>query len=152
MLRKAGLEDVPALHRIERRCFGRRGFSRAHIVWTLKNPQADTFLYQEAGHFVGTVMVRQEADLGRIVSVAVLPERRGRGIGRTLMEKAEEVSRARGARTMSLEVSVNNEGAIGFYRTLGYGFNGLLRGYYSWGEDAHVMTKSLNEEGTFKTL
>lgn len=146
MLRKAGLDDVATLRRIERKCFGRRGFSKSHIIWTLKNPAADAFLYHEDGEAVGTVMVRQEGKVGRVISIAVLPDHRRRGIGRALMAKAEEVARARGATTVSLEVSVNNEGAIRFYEELGYGVDGLLRGYYSWGEDAHVMRKELDAE------
>lgn len=147
MLRKAGLDDLRDLHRIERKCFGRRGFSKAHIVWTLRNPRAGAYLYDVDGKPVGTVMVRREGETTRVVSIGVLPKHRRRGIGRALMAKAEEVARDAGTPSVSLEVSVNNEGAIAFYRDLGYDFDGLLRGYYSWGEDAHRMTKELPGEG-----
>jgi ribosomal protein S18 acetylase RimI-like enzyme len=74
--------------------------------------------------------------------VAVAPDMRGKGIGRTLMQKAEVVARRRGYEFLSLYVLSDNLPAIGFYRKLGYrcearridpwfarryGFKGFLR-------------------------
>ncbi len=143
MLRQADLSDVPALYKIEKKCFGRRGFSKAHIIWTLKNPQGSTYLYYVDGHPVGTVMLRQEGEVGRVVSLGVLPGHRRQGIGAELMRQAEEFMRDKGARVMLLEVGVHNEAAIAFYERLGYETDGLLEGYYSWGEDACRMRKAL---------
>lgn len=143
MLRQADLSDVPALYKIEKTCFGRRGFSKAHIIWTLKNPQGFTYLYYVDGHPVGTVMLRKEGEVGRVVSLGVLPGHRRQGIGAELMRQAEEFVRDEGARVMLLEVGVRNESAIAFYERLGYETDGLLKGYYSWGEDACLMRKAL---------
>lgn len=143
MLRQADLSDVSTLHKIEKKCFGRRGFSKAHIIWTLKNPQGSTYLYYVDGHPVGTVMLRKEGEVGRVVSLGVLPDHRRQGIGAELMRQAEEFMRDKGARVMLLEVGVHNESAIAFYERLGYATDGLLKGYYSWGEDACLMRKAL---------
>ena len=51
----------------------------------------------------------------------VLPEHQGRGIGRTLMDHVEDRAREEGIHTVKLQVWDNNEGAIGFYRSMGYG-------------------------------
>jgi ribosomal-protein-alanine N-acetyltransferase len=143
VLRQADLSDVSALYKIEKKCFGRRGFSKSHIIWTLKNPQGFTYLYYADGQPVGTVMMRKEGEVGRVVSLGVLPGNRRQGIGAELMRQAEELMQGKGARIMLLEVGVRNEGAIAFYERLGYETDGVLKGYYSWGEDAHLMRKSL---------
>ncbi len=51
--------------------------------------------------------------------VAVLPEARRRGVGRLLMECMEGRARKAGARRLTLDVLLENEGARAFYRTLG---------------------------------
>jgi ribosomal protein S18 acetylase RimI-like enzyme len=60
-----------------------------------------------------------------------------------MMQAAEAVSRERGIPSVRLEVSTRNFGAIELYRRLGYRTDGVLYGYYSWGEDAYSMSKLL---------
>lgn len=52
--------------------------------------------------------------------LAVLPELRGQGIGRQLMEFAEGRARAKGLKKVVLDVLVENEGARRFYEELGF--------------------------------
>lgn len=143
MIRTATTGDVARIYRIERRCFGRRAFSKAHIIWVLNNPTATTYIYYNEEKPVATIMLNHEGDVARVVSIGVLPEHRKSGIGRDLMVMAEKLMWEKGVGVMKLEVSVNNSGAIAFYQRLGYDFDGVLKGYYSWGEDAHVMRKTL---------
>jgi ribosomal protein S18 acetylase RimI-like enzyme len=53
--------------------------------------------------------------------LAVLPEHRGRGIGRSLLEEVERRARARGAGKLTLEVRDSNHGAKRLYRRFGFG-------------------------------
>jgi ribosomal protein S18 acetylase RimI-like enzyme len=53
--------------------------------------------------------------------LAVLPDHRGRGVGRLLLEEAERRARARGSSKLTLEVHATNEGAIRLYRRFGFG-------------------------------
>lgn len=55
-----------------------------------------------------------------IEHLAVLPERRGQGIGRQLMEFAENQARARGLKRVVLDVEIENEGARRLYEHLGF--------------------------------
>ncbi len=52
--------------------------------------------------------------------LAVLPELRGRGIGRALLAAAEEHARARGCVKLTLEVLEDNVGAQRLYRAQGF--------------------------------
>ncbi len=147
MIRRASQADLSTLYRIEKRCFGRRSFSKSHLVWLLKVPFAQTHLYAENGRDVGAIILKREGDVARVVSIAVLPDCRRRGVGTELMALAEDVMEAEGCREIRLEVSVHNEGAIAFYRRLGYDVDNRLEGYYSWGEDAFSMGKPLDGGG-----
>src|SRR5207247_3534794 len=71
------------------------------------------------------------------------PRARRHGIGTRMMQAAEAVCRERGLSTIRLEVSTKNLVAIEFYRRLGYRTDGVLYGYYSWGEDAYSMHKPI---------
>ncbi len=52
--------------------------------------------------------------------LAVLPEHRGRGLGRALLDEAERRARARGCVKMTLEVHDSNAGAKRLYRDFGF--------------------------------
>src|SRR4029453_18337253 len=53
--------------------------------------------------------------------LAVLPEHRGRGVGRLLLEEVERRARARGSSKLTLEVHPTNEGAMRLSRRFGFG-------------------------------
>jgi ribosomal protein S18 acetylase RimI-like enzyme len=55
-----------------------------------------------------------------INEVVVAAERRGTGIGRRLMENAQELAASHGAVEIWLDVWEFNSPAIGFYESLGY--------------------------------
>jgi ribosomal protein S18 acetylase RimI-like enzyme len=57
---------------------------------------------------------------GYISMLAVLPAASGRGVGRALMEAAEDWARGRGYRLLTLETFGDNHGARAFYARLGY--------------------------------
>lgn len=142
-LRIAGPEDLSALYRFEILCFREHRFRRDHVDWILRHERALTLV--EDGHdgLTAAMMLLFEGSVCRVLSVAVAPDHRRHGIGTSMMEAAEMTCRERGLSTIRLEVSTNNLAAIEFYRHLGYRSDGVLRGYYSWGEDAYSMHKAI---------
>jgi len=74
------------------------------------------------GRVVGNVSVRRaRGSRGYLIgNVVVHPSRRGRGIGRALMERAIEAVSRRGARWVGLEVRIDNKVARGLYERLGF--------------------------------
>jgi [ribosomal protein S18]-alanine N-acetyltransferase len=80
---------------------------------------------------VGFVLYRIAADDSEILSIAVSPACRGRGIARRLMEEAlRHLYRERVA-TLHLEVDAGNEPALGLYRRLDFEQVGARPGYYA---------------------
>lgn len=55
-----------------------------------------------------------------IHDLAVVPERRGQGVGRALLSAAESFARARGCVKLSLEVLEENTGAQKLYESFGF--------------------------------
>ena len=143
VLRFADYRDLKALEELEMVCFREHRYRAEFLEWILKNPRTASLVWVESGTIAGSVMILLENGQSRILSVAVHPSRQRNGIGRRLMDAAERVARERGATVARLEVSTQNAPAIALYKGLGYRTEGVLPGYYSWGEDAYSMRKTL---------
>lgn len=144
MFRIAGPPDLDALHQFELLCFSDHPFRRDHLAWILANDHAVTVVEDERnGGVTAAMMLLFEGRTCRVLSVGVEPEARRRRIATRLMHVAEALCHERGCSTIRLEVSTRNFAAIELYRRLGYRTDGVLYGYYSWGEDAYSMEKSL---------
>jgi ribosomal-protein-alanine N-acetyltransferase len=76
-------------------------------------------------------------------NIAVVEEHRGKGIAQTLMDTMHEKAKALGAERSLLEVRVSNTPAISLYEKNGYETYGVRASYYTDGEDAQVMWKTL---------
>jgi ribosomal-protein-alanine N-acetyltransferase len=117
----------------------------------------ETFLVAEAdSEAQGYIMCRIErgwSKLGRltpsrlchIVSIAVMPKYRRRGMGRELIVQAMKKGReVYGANEGYLEVRISNDSAINLYEKLGFEKIKRNYGYYMDGEDAWVMATNLD--------
>ena len=93
----------------------------------------------------GLVLARTVADEAEILTLAVAPEARRRGVARQLLNRAMGGARASGAGSMVLEVGAGNEAAQALYGAAGFERAGLRRRYYAWGEDALIMRVLLCE-------
>jgi ribosomal protein S18 acetylase RimI-like enzyme len=83
--------------------------------------QRELFLVvEDGGRLVGAGMAGYEGHRGWINYLAVLPEERGRGIGRALMAEFEARLRALGCPKVSLQVREGNDDALRFYEHLGF--------------------------------
>ncbi|MFD4959255.1 GNAT family acetyltransferase [Microbacterium sp. NPDC058389] len=83
--------------------------------------QPELFLVAvEGGVVVGTVMAGYDGHRGWLYYLASAPHRRGQGIGRQLVERAEELLLDMGCPKVQLMVRPDNGIARGFYDELGY--------------------------------
>jgi ribosomal-protein-alanine N-acetyltransferase len=96
---------------------------------------------------LGMVLCRAVAGEAEVLTLAVPPWARRRGVGLALMTAAIGVARAGGAQAMFLEVDVGNAAAVGLYERLGFARSGLRKSYYARGAgpraDALVMRLDL---------
>lgn len=99
----------------------------------LRGPDDDQVL-----GFAGLWLMVDEA---HVVTVAVLPEERRNGFGRTLVHGLLEVSRRHEMAMATLEVRASNEAARALYREYGFYEVGERKRYYSDNrEDAIIMS------------
>lgn len=144
-IRDAGIEELPDVQRIENACFGEERYSADVLAAMLEEEGFETFLAEEDGELMGSATVNYRDDLvaAQLVSIAVLPRFRGRGVARALLGEAEARVRRRGADRMVLQVAVTNIAALNLYLHQGYVLQGMIGGYYGPGKDAYFMDKVL---------
>ena len=92
--------------------------------------QPGTFGLLGDGDSGGFVLVRAAGGEAEILTLAVAPAARRRGIGSALISAACRQAQEMGADTMFLEVSRTNEPAITLYARLGFREVARRRGYY----------------------
>ena len=85
---------------------------------------------------------------GHLVSVAVLPEYRKKGVGKILVAEAVKGVKMRKCVEMYLEVRCSNNGAVRLYENLGFVIKQQLKSYYRDGEDAFMMAIELEDSKT----
>ena len=106
------------------------------------------FLVAEApDHIAGYIIARIDRWGAEIVSLAVDPAARNRGIGRTLLSAAVRRMRRRKAISIRLMVHVKNTSAASFYRHQGFRPVGRVPNYYEDGGMA-IRMRLLLEPGT----
>jgi GNAT superfamily N-acetyltransferase len=71
-------------------------------------------------HAMETTDVLTGERQGYLATLAVVESAVGQGVGRALMDRAEEWCRQRGLRVAALDVFAQNHGARSFYARLGY--------------------------------
>ncbi len=143
MIRKATLEDLPLLLEIEKVCFKSSRYSREQIEWILTGENEVTYIYFMNAQPVGSVMLSMQGDSGRVISIGVHPDWRGKGVAGELMSTAEKWFSESGAREVDLEVSVENSEALNLYSSMGYEVVRVLKGYYFGKVDAYQMRKQM---------
>jgi N-acetylglutamate synthase-like GNAT family acetyltransferase len=81
------------------------------------------------GEVAGVILVARRGDVSRIAGLGVNASWRRQGIGRALSQAAVADARARGDRTLLLEVIERNTAATELYRGLGFRVRRRLVGY-----------------------
>lgn len=101
---------------------------REFIADRLRRKDAVIFLAQQDGQALGFVQLYPafSSTAGRpgrswlLNDLYVVPEARGRGVGRALMERARRLGEETGARSIELATEADNRTAQALYESLGY--------------------------------
>jgi ribosomal-protein-alanine N-acetyltransferase len=91
----------------------------------------------------GFALWRSIGEEAEILSIAVAPDRRRRGMGKALLDEVLVSAAAEGMRALFLEVDAGNEPARSLYDRAGFRKVGLRKKYYRNGADALVLRKDL---------
>lgn len=136
-IRRLAYSDLPAVISIERRSFP-TPWSLAMFVLELSKPSGICLAASEGDELLGYLVCSRYDRVWHLMNVAVAPERRRRGVARTLIAKL--VEEGGGSLPFTLEVRVSNRSAIAMYERLGFRSAGVRPRYYQDnGEDALIM-------------
>ncbi|MGQ4833127.1 MAG: ribosomal protein S18-alanine N-acetyltransferase [Candidatus Asgardarchaeia archaeon] len=149
------VNEIPEIMEINRLCLP-ENYSYYYFHHLVSNWPDVCLDAKVNGNIVGYILCRVEKGFsvfggirwvtkGHIVSIAVLPQFRGKGIGTQLMKHAiKNLIEKYNVSEIYLEVRVSNP-AQHLYERLKFRKVKVLKGYYSDGEDAYLMALRTDE-------
>jgi [ribosomal protein S18]-alanine N-acetyltransferase len=131
-------DDIEAVAVLEQTSF--KDPYPTYFLSQLARDNPETFLVATLNSVVvGYAVIDRWEDHDHLISIAVHPDSRRKGLGEGLLMELEK--RRTKARPLKLEVRQSNSSAIELYLKNGFLRTGLAEGYYSDGEDAITMEK-----------
>ncbi len=143
---RAGAASLLVLEALHGACF-QPGWDAVEMARLLAMPGAYGVIATQAQADsgpapAGFLLGRAAAGEAEIISLAVLPGKRQRGIGGALLADFIQQMRAHEVTEIFLEVAVDNAAALSLYRRQGFVPAGMRKAYYTAsGGDAYVMRR-----------
>jgi ribosomal-protein-alanine N-acetyltransferase len=129
LVEPATLRDAPKLAQLHGASF-HRGWGEAEFEGMLTERNTLLHRLRLGRTVVGFAVSRMAADEAEILSIAIAPGHRGRGLSRHLLLTHLGHLAGRGVRTVFLEVEENNQPARRLYERAGFGVAGRRERYY----------------------
>ena len=145
-IRKCRPEDFEQLWKLDQACFPREiAYSRDELAHYLGAPRGLCFVAEEKAETVAFILGHApRRSVGHVVTLDVAPQLQRSGLGSILMNKLEAMFVAAGCSSLILEVAVDNNAALSFYKKHGFTVLKTLRRYYPGGLDGLLMGKRLS--------
>ncbi|GAA2719745.1 ribosomal protein S18-alanine N-acetyltransferase [Cellulomonas aerilata] len=134
-LRPLTAGDLPRVADLERELFGTSAWSPAMLAEELAADgrsyvAVDAAIEGRRADVVGYAGLWFDGEDGQVMTIGVARQHQGTGLGRLLMSWLVDRARAVGARSVLLEVRVDNVPALALYERSGFTRMGRRRGYY----------------------
>jgi [ribosomal protein S18]-alanine N-acetyltransferase len=140
-IREARPGDMEPILGIEDLCFGGDGYDRNTFAYYFRRPQGVFLVACKGGQVAGYLLASFAGDLAGVISVAVHPSSRRRGVATLLMERLLRVVARRHARRLTLTVKITNTAAMECYANLGFRILRRAPAYYEDGTDGWLMVR-----------
>lgn len=138
MIKNASIEDLATLVSISQKSF-QAPWSSASFEAELYKSMSRVYIYMSGEQSVAFLIIWVIGNEGEIVSLAVDPAWRGKGIAKKLIQHAFDSNK--GAKKWSLEVNPNNTPAINLYKKFKFERQRTIKNYYGQGQDALSMVR-----------
>jgi len=145
VLRDLRWTDLAVLAGLEAGLFAEDAWTEA-TWWSelAARPRRDYVVLETDEGIVGYAGLDHGGEVADVMTIAVAPAGRGRGLGSRLLAELEDRARRRGAAYLMLEVRADNTAARGLYARSGFAELAVRRRYYQPGDvDALVLRKPL---------
>jgi [ribosomal protein S18]-alanine N-acetyltransferase len=140
LIRRMMLEDVPAVHAIDKLSFSLPWPERSFRFELTENPVSRGWVAEVGGQIAAMLVLWLIIDEAHIATVAVHPDFRRQGIGEQILLHALRAAKDEGAQRAFLEVRVGNVAAQEMYKKYGFEVTGVRPHYYKDNnEDALLM-------------
>jgi ribosomal-protein-alanine N-acetyltransferase len=139
---EAAPRDAAAIAAIHAASF-QRGWGEDEIHRLLIDRSVIAHRAMNGRTLIGFILSRLAAGEAEILSVAVAPAWRGRGLSRSLLDLHLRRLAGLGARAVFLEVSEDNAPACRLYQRAGFHGVGQRKGYYQGGATALVLRRDI---------
>jgi len=137
--------EVAALAQIHASAFP-VGWDAGQLDAFLASPGVSAQVVEYEGELVAFVLTRIAACEAEVLTLAIAPAHRRKGLASALLGAAVVWARNSGARQLFLEVASQNQAALTLYRNAGFAMVGARAAYYArdGGGDALVLRLDLN--------
>jgi ribosomal-protein-alanine N-acetyltransferase len=138
MIRPFSFSDLDRILQIEGQSFPKSPYDRATFIYLYWHYRETFWVYvdtegdREKDQILGYIILAED---GHMISIAIHPHHRRRGIGKELLEKA---MRTVHPKRLWAEVRKKNQGAQAFYLKMGFQIVGVIPNYYG-NEDALIV-------------
>lgn len=139
-IQKISKKDIPTIQQIEQVCFP--FLNKENFDFVIKS---DNYLYYSLvlnSKIIGYVGVSIQYDESDLNFICVLPEFRGKGYSKLLLEFIIDKLKSKNIKKLFLEVSEDNVVAINLYKSFGFILISKRKNYYH-DKAALVMVKEL---------
>ena len=134
--------DAAAIAAVHAASF-QRGWGEDEIYRLLVESNVVGHRATSGGRLIGFILSRLAAGEAEILSVAIAPAWRGRGLARPLLDLHLRRLAGLGVRSVFLEVGEQNAPGVRLYRRAGFREVGRRQGYYEGGATALVLRRDL---------
>jgi ribosomal-protein-alanine N-acetyltransferase len=142
-IRRASVDDLPSILRIEKKSFESDAWDRNLFLQYLGQAGQSVFLVAIVQRKIaGYALSFHTRTRAEIYSIAVAPDKRGRGVAIALLNRTLALLLRGGFETIFLNVRLENTAAIQLYRKLGFHRVRRVNGYYEDGAPAWRMRRS----------
>lgn len=144
-LAAGGLADLPAVMAVMETAFDPRfgeAWTNAQCAGLMSMPGVWLTVARDGGDTLGFSLARTVADEAELLLLAVRPDSRRRGIGRSLLQHFQSTALDKGAEHLHLEVRDGNQ-AVSLYNESGFTVVGRRRAYYNGGDGSFYDALSL---------
>jgi ribosomal-protein-alanine N-acetyltransferase len=137
------LRHLPRVLRIERASFGKEAWPKKYFLEIYRDCRDYFVVAKVSGRIAGYAVACVEKRNAEIVSLAVHPDYRRRGLAAALMRHTLRELGAAGVRRVELMVRIGNTGGAQLYRSLGFRRVRMVPRYYEDGGDGFLMARAI---------